>query len=246
MIEDHAEYGNYYPKRLAGSVLTLPRQGVKEHNWSPYAENGGTAAALAGKNYVVFGADTRLNGDFCIHTRDDRSKLFQLTDRTFLASTGMQADRLQLQQMLKYRIRWYQYNNGGKVPSTKAIAQLTSTMLYQRRFFPYYTFNIILGLDENGAGVCYSYDPVGSTEPYAYGACGSASNFVQPLMDCLLTRQHMTFQAPPELTLEEALELLKNAFTGAAERDILTGDSVCFYIITAEGIRTEILELRKD
>lgn len=246
MIEDHAEYGHYYPKKLSGSTLTLPRQGVKEHQWSPYADNGGTVAAIAGKDFVIFGGDTRLNGDFCIHTRDDRSKLFQLTDRTFLASTGMQADRLQLQQMLKYRIQWYQHNNGGKVPSTKAIAQLTSTMLYQRRFFPYYTFNMILGLDEKGAGVCYGYDPVGSTEPSRYGASGSASGFVEPLMDCLLTRQHMTGQAPPELSAADALEMLRNAFTGAAERDIFTGDAVCFNIITAGGVRTELFDLRKD
>ncbi|KAH9580956.1 Proteasome [Trypanosoma melophagium] len=246
MIEDHAEYGHYYPKMLASSVLTLPQQGAKEHQWSPYADNGGTIAAIAGGNYVILGGDTRLNGDFCIHTRNDSSKLFQLTDRVFLASTGMQADRLQLQQMLKYRIQWYQYNNGGKVPSIKAIAKLTSTMLYRRRFFPYYTFNMIVGLDENGAGVCYSYDPVGSTEPFRYGTCGSASSFVEPLMDCLLTRQHMVQQAPAELSLTEVLEMLKNAFTGAAERDIFTGDAVRFHIITSEGVRTELFELRKD
>ncbi|ORC84843.1 putative proteasome beta 6 subunit, putative,20S proteasome beta 6 subunit [Trypanosoma theileri] len=246
MIEDHAEYGHYYPKKLASSVLTLPRQGAKEHQWSPYADNGGTIAAIAGSNYVILGGDTRLNGDFCIHTRNDPSKLFQLTDRVFLASTGMQADRLQLQQMLKYRIQWYQYNNGGKVPSIKAIAKLTSTMLYQRRFFPYYTFNMIVGLNEKGEGVCYSYDPVGSTEPFRYGTCGSASSFVEPLMDCLLTRQHMVQQAPADLSLTEVLEMLKNAFTGAAERDIFTGDAVRFYIITSEGVRTELFELRKD
>ncbi|KAF8283082.1 putative proteasome beta 6 subunit [Trypanosoma cruzi] len=246
MIEDHMEYGHHFPRKLADSTLSLPRQGVKEQQWSPYADNGGTIAAIAGKNYVILGGDTRLNGDFCIHTRDDRTKLFQLTEHTFLASTGMQADRLQLQQMLKYRIQWYQYNNGGKLPSTKAIAKLTSTMLYQRRFFPYYTFNMVVGLDEKGAGVCYSYDPVGSTEPFRYGTSGSASSFVEPLMDCLLTRQHMVQQAPAELSMTEALEMLKNAFTGAAERDIFTGDAVCFHIITADGIRSELFELRKD
>ncbi|CBH12636.1 20S proteasome beta 6 subunit, putative [Trypanosoma brucei gambiense DAL972] len=258
MIEDFSEHHvgeantlqhHGYPRKLGNSVLTLPlRQGAKGHpqHWSPYTDNGGTIAAIAGSNYVVLGADTRLNGDFCIHTRSDTSKLFKLTDRIFLASSGMQADRLQLQQMLKYRIQWYQYNNGGKVPSTKAIAKLTSTMLYQRRFFPYYTFNMIVGIDEKGAGVCYSYDPVGSTEPFRYGTCGSASSFVEPLLDCLLTRQHMVTQAPADLTMEEALGMLKNAFTGAAERDIFTGDTVCFHIITADGVGTEMFELRKD
>nr|CCC91582.1 proteasome beta 6 subunit [Trypanosoma congolense IL3000] len=242
--QHHSCQGN-----IGNSAPKLPiRQVAKGHPqmWSPYTDNGGTIAAIAGRDFAILGADTRLNGDFCIHTRMDTSKLFQLTDRVFLASSGMQADRLQLQRMLQYRIQWYRYNNGGKTPSTKAIAKLVSTVLYQRRFFPYYTFNMIVGLDEQGAGVCYSYDAVGSTEPSRYGTCGSASSFVEPLMDCLLTRQHMVTSVPPELSVEEVLGMMKDAFTGAAERDIFTGDSVCFHVITAEGIRTEMFELRKD
>ncbi|CAD2220128.1 20S proteasome subunit beta 6 [Angomonas deanei] len=247
MIEDHAEYGhNYYPKKLASSVLTLPRSGAKEVNWSPYADNGGTTAAIAGNDFVVLACDTRMNGDFCIHTRDDHSKVFQLTENTFLASNGMQADRLQLQQVLRYRIQWYQHNNGGKTPSTQAIAQLLSTLLYQRRFFPYYTFNMIVGLDKEGHGVCYSYDAVGSTEPFRYGTRGSSASFVEPLMDCLLKREHMQGQAPPELSKEETVLLLKNAFTGAAERDIFTGDSVLFFVISKAGLEKEVFQLRKD
>ncbi|KAK7198008.1 20S proteasome beta 6 subunit [Novymonas esmeraldas] len=247
MIEDHAEYGhNYYPKKLASSALTLPQQGAKQQQWSPYQDNGGTTAAIAGKDFVILAGDTRLNGDFCLHTRSDESKIFQLTPYTCIASNGMQADRLQLQQMLKYRVKWYQYNNGGKMPPTKAIAQLMSTMLYHRRFFPYYTFNMVVGLDEAGHGVCYSYDAVGSTEPFLYGTRGSAASFVEPLLDCLINRQHMREQAPPDMTREAALAMLKNAFTGAAERDIFTGDSVVFYTISKEGVQRETFELRKD
>lgn len=247
MIEDHAEYGQHYqPKTQPGPALQLPRQGVKQQQWSPYADNGGTNAAIAGKDFVIVAADTRLNGDFCIHTRHDESKLFQLTEQTYLASSGMEADRLQLQQMLKYRIKWYKYNNGGKTPSTQAIAKLLSTMLYQRRFFPYYTFNMVVGLNEAGEGVCYSYDAVGSTEPARYGTQGSASSFVEPLLDCLLRREHMIGQSPPNLSKEETLEMLKGAFSSAAERDIFTGDSVRFVTITKEGTASEVFPLRKD
>lgn len=44
----------------------------------------------------------------------------------------------------------YLGHNHGKDMSSQAIAQLISTSLYYRRFFPYYTFNVIGGLDEEG------------------------------------------------------------------------------------------------
>lgn len=37
-----------------------------------------------------------------------------------------------------------------KEMTTPAIAAMLSTMLYYRRFFPYYTYNIIAGLDSDG------------------------------------------------------------------------------------------------
>lgn len=233
-------------------ALEMPKgRGPIQHQWSPYDDNGGTAAGVAGKGFVIIGGDTRLNGNFNFLTRDDKTKLFKLTDKTILASTGMQGDRLQLQSVLQQKIKMYQFNNGGRTPKTSALAQLLSTVLYSRRQFPYYTFNIVGGLDEDGNGVCYSYDAVGCTEPLNYGTTGSGSSFIEPLMDCLIRKPNQrgaggVVQAPADMTVDEALEMLKNAFTSAAERDVHTGDGARFYILTPEGCREEFLPLRND
>jgi 20S proteasome subunit beta 6 len=248
MLGDQDHLVAHQPEAKKMPKLQIPKGVPKAHqqNWSPYEDNGGTVAAVAGKGYVIVAGDTRLNGDFCVLTRLDGSKLCKLTGQTILASTGMQADRLQLQQVLKYKCKWYQYNNGGSTPSTAAIAQLLSTILYHRRFFPYYTFNVLAGLDENGNGVCYSYDAVGCTEPLSYGTTGSANQFMEPLLDCLILRENMVGQAPSNMTKDDALLLLKNAFTGAGERDIFTGDGVKFLILTPEGLTEEYMPLRAD
>lgn len=247
MLQDVGRPGRYYPQPFPEAQLTLPKTGTKEVvEWSPYTANGGTVASIAGNGFVILAADTRLSGDYCIHSRNDETKVFQLTPHTFLASSGMMADRLQLQQILKSRIQWYKFNNAGHIPSTSAIAKLVFTILYQRRFFPYYAFSMIVGFDAEKRGVCYHFDVIGSTEPKTYGTSGTASTFVEPLLDCLLMKQHMHGQAPGELNLQETLTMLKNAFVGAAERDIFTGDAVKFYIIKPEGTTTELFPLRRD
>lgn len=46
-------------------------------------------------------------------------------------------------------VRRYEREHGHEMP-VSAMAQMLSIMLYNRRFFPYYTFNIVGGLDEHG------------------------------------------------------------------------------------------------
>ena len=46
----------------------------------------------------------------------------------------------------------YEHDNHKKM-SCKAIASMLSSILYYRRFFPYYTYNVLAGLDDEGIGL---------------------------------------------------------------------------------------------
>lgn len=168
----------------------------------------------------------------------------------------MQADRYTFHKLLHARLESYEFMHQ-QVMSTQSIAQMISSILYSRRFFPYYTFNVVGGLDENGVGMIflciqkfnlgavYGYDAIGSFERMDYCVTGSGTQLCTPLLD-----NQVGFKTQPsnkrDLSLEETIDLVKDAFTCAGERDIYTGDSVDLYIIDAAGVRHERFELKKD
>jgi 20S proteasome subunit beta 6 len=79
----------------------------------------------------------------------------------------------------------YQHKQGVTMPCS-AVAQLLSVTLYYRRFFPYYAFCMVGGVDEEGKGAVYGYDAVGSYKRDDYGCMGSGQNFIMPLLDNLV------------------------------------------------------------
>ena len=107
--------------------------------------------------------------------------------------------------------------------SSSGVASLLGTTLFNRRFFPYYAFNILGCLDEEGRGVVYSYDAVGSYECLKYGVQGSAQSHIIPILDSCVAKRNRTVPYV-DLEKEEAVNLLKEVFTAATE---VRDDCVC-------------------
>lgn len=116
--------------------------------FQPYQDNGGTVLSVSGANYTVVASDTRLGSGYSVPTRYV-SRVIKLTDKAVLASSGMHTDIAILHKVLRIRLTQYRHRHR-KEMSLEAISQLLSTVLYYRRFQPYYAFNVLGGIDENG------------------------------------------------------------------------------------------------
>jgi 20S proteasome subunit beta 6 len=233
-----AAKGGFNPKpyKVHGDVF--------QHRWSPYTDNGGTILAVAGEDYCALISDTRLSQGYSIHTREN-SKVIQLTPHVLLASAGMQSDRETLHRVLKMRMSDYEHEHK-KPPSLEAVAQLLSTMLYHKRFFPYYTFNVLAGTDSTGKGGVYVYDAIGSHERVPWAANGSGGHQVMSVLDSQVGKTNQTIPGAP-LDRVGVINVMKDAITSVGERDILTGDSAEVFVIDAKaGVDKTIMELKKD
>ena len=141
--------------------------------------------------------------------------------------------------------------------SVKACAQRLSTILYGKRFFPYYVHAILGGLDEEGKGALYSYDPVGSYEREQCRAAGAASSLIMPFLD---NQVNFKNQYDPDsgrglalearkvaaLSRNEVEQLVRDAFSSAVERHIEVGDGLQMLVVTKDGIEEIFDPLKKD
>lgn len=224
-----------------------------------YADNGGSTLGITGSNFAVLAGDTRSTSGYSINSRFV-PKLFRIGDdddtRIVLSVVGFAADGNALKERLDAIVKMYKYQHGKPI-GVKACAQRLSTILYQKRFFPYYVHAILGGLDEEGRGALYSYDPVGSYEREQCRAAGAAASLIMPFLD---NQVNFKNQYEPEsgeghalkprevtdLSRDTVVALVKDAFTSATERHIEVGDGLQMLVITKDGVEELFTPLKRD
>ena len=200
--------------------------------------------AIAGADFVMAATDTRISSGYSILKRD-HSKTTQLTSTCVITSAGMVADVETLHKNLLFDVKIYKMKNNGREPSVESLASKLSNMLYSRRFMPYYAFNLLCGLDKQGAGAVFGYDAVGSYDKLTYGVQGSGNSLGAPILDNQFVGHNFKVKVLPE-DVQETEDTAKDIINSIAERDIYTGDGVEIVTVNKDGITVKREPVRRD
>ena len=128
---------------MSAAVMNQASEEGKQCHFNPYESNGGSIISVAGKDFSVIASDSRLSEGYSILSRT-QPHLYQLQPNCVVGCVGFHGDCLTFTKTLEIRLRMYEHEHNKKA-STPAIAQLVSTMLYNRRFFPFYVNTVVAG-----------------------------------------------------------------------------------------------------
>lgn len=224
-----------------------------QHQFNPYTDNGGTILGIAGEDFAVLAGDTRHTTDYSINSRYE-PKVFDCGDNIVMSANGFAADGEALVKRFKNSVKWYHFDHNDKKLSLSSAARNIQHLLYGKRFFPYYVHTIIAGLDEEGKGAVYSFDPVGSYEREQCRAGGAAASLIMPFLDNQVNFKNQyepgtdgkVKRPVTYLSVEEVIKLVRDSFTSATERHIQVGDGLEILIVTKDGVRKEYYDLKRD
>jgi 20S proteasome subunit beta 3 len=198
--------------------------------------NGGAVIAMAGKNCVGICSDLRL-GAQAQTIAMNFEKVFPVSEKLYIGLTGLASDVLSLKQLLAFRSNMYKLREHREL-KPESFSALVSTMLYEKRFGPWFCEPVIAGLDENNKPFLSGMDLIGApvfTDDFVVsGTCTS--------------NLHGTCEAMyrKDMDPENLFEVLSQCLLASMDRDALSGWGAVVHIITADGVITRHLKTRQD
>lgn len=115
---------------------------------------------MAGKNCVAIASDTRF-GIQAQTVATDFSKVFRVTEKTFVGLPGLASDTLTMMAKIKFRVKLYTLDED-RVMEPKTLSCLLQTLLYEKRFGPFFCEPVVAGLDKNNEPYISAMDLIGA------------------------------------------------------------------------------------
>jgi len=213
------------------------------NSFEPYQNNGGTIISISLEDFSIIASDTRIISGFSIPVRN-AIRIVKISENILLSTSGMQVDMLILQEELKKSVSLWESENKKNI-SVSGGAYFLSSILYSRRFFPYYTFNILSGKELDGRIKSFSFDAVGSFEFCSGASSGSGQLFIQPILDSNINWYSLKPESKKQKILKKLI-MIKHLFLKISKRNIEIGDGVQIFLFTRKGILVENNVLKCD
>ncbi|MCS7140334.1 MAG: proteasome subunit beta [Candidatus Nezhaarchaeota archaeon] len=192
-------------------------------SWEPIYK-GTTTVGVRCVDGIVLSTDRRVTSGFYVANKRGK-KLLQVDDRVYATIAGVVADAQMLVDRVKAQVRYIKTIT--KQPlSVRAIANLTSNILFHSRFFPLIVHVIVAGIDDEGPAM-FNIDLFGTLTEEKYIATGSGS----PLAIAVLETKYRE-----GLTVKEAIPIVVEAIKAAMRWDPGSGEGFDVVIITKEGV----------
>jgi 20S proteasome subunit beta 3 len=200
------------------------------------AYNGAAIIAMTGKNCVGIAFDKRLGAQAQTVSTDFR-KVFAMNDKLYVGLAGLATDVLTVSNLLKFRMNLYELKEE-RTMSPKVFSNLLSTLLYEKRFGPYFIEPVVAGLDENDEPFLSGMDLIGApvyTDDFV--VTGTATANMYGMCETLYRK---------DMEPEELFETLSQALLSSVDRDALSGWGAIVHIVTKEGVISRELKGRQD
>jgi 20S proteasome subunit beta 3 len=198
--------------------------------------NGGGVVAMAGKQCVAIACDTRfgIQGQTVAF---DLPKVYQLHDRLFVGLPGLVTDAQTMYQRLKFRHNMYALREE-RVMEPDMCSNLVSTMLYERRFGPWFVEPVIAGLGADNTPFISAMDLIGAPL-FAKDAvlAGTCTEALFGMCESLWK---------PDLGPDELFEVISQALLAAVDRDAYSGWGAMVHVITPTEVITREIKCRQD
>lgn len=198
--------------------------------------NGSGIVAMTGKNCIAIAADTRYGIQQTTIATNMR-KIFKMHDKLYIGISGLATDMQTLHQKLIYRLKLYTLKEERQI-KPNVFANMVSSMLYERRFGPYFTEPVVAGLDEKNEPFLCAMDLIGApvyTKDFL--VAGTSSEELYGVCEALYR---------PNLEPEDLFETVSQCLLAAVDRDCIAGWGGLVHIITPNGVITKNLKARQD
>lgn len=198
--------------------------------------NGAAVIAMAGKECVAIGSDLRLGRQLST-IGVDYKKVHKIHDQLFVGLAGLATDSQTIVNHFKFRHNLYKLREERDIkPST--FSELVSSMLYEKRFGPYYVQPIIAGLEPDGTPHLAGMDSIGAMETsQEFQVAGTMPEALTGMCESMWK---------PDMGPDELFEVIGQCLLTGVDRDALAGWGAIVHIMTKDSIVTKTLKGRMD